>query len=169
MTIAQYQRNTEEYCGIPWNHKVSHGILWFAVVFRGIPRDHTGSLWYHIGINGFVDFNLCVILCLYLILSRKDQHRYGQSKIQDIIHSKLGLIQQATWSDTGGITKFSAKENFRKILKVSHFPLGFSLAEKYDKIKTSHRVSSESSHPIGFHQYFQDVSPKSLTKLYENV
>jgi len=47
---------------------------------------------------------------------------------------------------TGGITKFSAKENFRKILKVSHFSLGFSLDEKCDKIKTSHRVSAEFSY-----------------------
>jgi len=44
---------------------------------------------------------------------------------------------------TGSITKFSAKENFRKILKVSHFSLRFSLDEKCDKIKTSYRVSPE--------------------------
>ena len=47
---------------------------------------------------------------------------------------------------TGGITKFLAKENFRKILKVSHFSLGFSLDEKCDEIKTSHRVSLEFSY-----------------------
>ena len=35
---------------------------------------------------------------------------------------------------TGGITQFSAKENFRKILKVSHFSLEFSLDEKCNKI-----------------------------------
>jgi len=32
--------------------------------------------------------------------------------------------------DTGGIDKFSAKENFRKILKVSHFYSGFSSNKK---------------------------------------
>jgi len=31
---------------------------------------------------------------------------------------------------TGGIEKFSAKENFRKTLKVSHFYLGFSSNKK---------------------------------------
>jgi len=60
---------------------------------------------------------------------------------------------------TGGITKFSAKKIFRKILKVSHFSLRFSLNEKCDQIKTSHSVSPE----------FEDLSPKSLTKPYENV
>ena len=44
---------------------------------------------------------------------------------------------------TGGITKFSAKENFRKILKVSHLSLGFSLDENCNKISTSHRVLPE--------------------------
>jgi len=47
---------------------------------------------------------------------------------------------------TGGIRKFSAKDNFRKILKVSHVSLGFSLDEKCDKIKTSHRVLPEFSY-----------------------
>jgi len=31
---------------------------------------------------------------------------------------------------TGEIEKFSAKENFRKLLKVSHFYLGFSSNKK---------------------------------------
>jgi len=41
-----------------------------------------------------------------------------------------------------------AKQSFqlRKILKVSHFSLGFSLDEKCDKIKTSHRVLPEFSY-----------------------
>ena len=47
---------------------------------------------------------------------------------------------------TRGTIKFSAKEIFRKILKVSHFSLRFSLNEKCDKIKTSHRVSPEFSY-----------------------
>ena len=43
---------------------------------------------------------------------------------------------------TGGLTKFSTEENFRKkILKVSHFSLGFSLDEKFDKIRISRGVS----------------------------
>jgi len=33
-------------------------------------------------------------------------------------------------SPTGGIEKFSPKENFRKILKVNHFYLGFSSNKK---------------------------------------
>jgi len=41
---------------------------------------------------------------------------------------------------------FSAKENFRKILKVSHFSSGFSLDEKCDEINTFHRVSPEFSY-----------------------
>jgi len=47
---------------------------------------------------------------------------------------------------TGGKTEFSAKANLRKILKVNHFSLGFSLDEKCDKIKASHRVSPEFSY-----------------------
>jgi len=34
---------------------------------------------------------------------------------------------------TGGIPKFSANKSFKKILKVRHFALGFSLDENYDK------------------------------------
>jgi len=56
-----------------------------------------------------------------------------------------------SWPCTGGITKFSAQENFRKILEVSHFSLGFSLDEKFDKIKTSHRFFLEFHTPLGFH------------------
>jgi len=47
---------------------------------------------------------------------------------------------------TGGITKFSAKENFRNFFKVSHFSLVFSLDETCDKIETSQRVSPEFSY-----------------------
>jgi len=36
--------------------------------------------------------------------------------------------------DTGDIEKFSVKENFRKILNVSHFYLEFSCNKNYDKI-----------------------------------
>ena len=51
------------------------------------------------------------------------------------------------WKDfTGGITKFSAKEILRKILKVSHFSLRYSLDEKCNKINTSQRVSPEFSY-----------------------
>ena len=70
---------------------------------------------------------------------------------------------------TGGITKFSAKEIFRKILKVSHFSLRFSLNEECDKIKTSDRVSPEFSYSYRIPPVFEDLSPKSLTKPYENV
>ena len=44
---------------------------------------------------------------------------------------------------TGGITKFSAKENFRNILKVSHFYLAFSLDENHDEIEHYHSILSE--------------------------
>jgi len=43
--------------------------------------------------------------------------------------------------NTGGIERFSAKENFQKILKVSHFYLGFSANKNNDEIKHSQRVS----------------------------
>jgi len=55
-------------------------------------------------------------------------------------------VDRGESSFTGCITKFSTKENFRKFLKVSHFSLGFSLDEKCDKIKTSHRVSPDVSY-----------------------
>jgi len=41
--------------------------------------------------------------------------------------------------ETGGIEKFSAKENLGKILKVSHFYLGFSPYENNDEIGHSYR------------------------------
>jgi len=47
------------------------------------------------------------------------------------------------FSDTGGIERFSAQETFRKILKVSHFYLAFSLDENYDEIEHSHSILSE--------------------------
>ena len=46
---------------------------------------------------------------------------------------------------TGDIEKFSVKENFRKILKVSHFYLEFSCNKNHDKITHSHRIFSEFS------------------------
>jgi len=67
---------------------------------------------------------------------------------------------------TGSITKFSAKEIFGKILKVSHFSLGFSLDEKCDKIKTSHRVSPEVSYSyrvsLVFSRSGSKISDKTL-------
>jgi len=63
------------------------------------------------------------------------------------------LFKDISWNQkfekiffTGDITKFSTKENFRRILKVSNFSLGFSLDEKCDKIQTSHNVSTEFSY-----------------------
>jgi len=70
---------------------------------------------------------------------------------------------------TGGVTKFSAKENFRKILKVSHFSLGFSLDEKCDKVETSNGVSAVFSYSYRVSLVFQDLGSKSLTNPYENV
>jgi len=56
-------------------------------------------------------------------------------------HEPNWIWTTPNWFYTGGIIKFSAKESFRKILKVSHFSLALSLYEKWDKFKTSHRVS----------------------------
>jgi len=44
---------------------------------------------------------------------------------------------------TGGITRFSARENFRKILKVGHFYLAFSQDENHDEIEQYHSILSE--------------------------
>jgi len=46
---------------------------------------------------------------------------------------------------TGGIERSSAREIFGKILKVSHFYLGFSLYKNNNQIKHIHRVSLEFS------------------------
>jgi len=46
---------------------------------------------------------------------------------------------------TGGIKRFSAKEIFGKILKVSHIYLGFSPDKNNNQIKHSQRVSLEFS------------------------
>ena len=46
---------------------------------------------------------------------------------------------------TGGIKRFSAKENFEKILKVSHLYLGFSPDKNIKQIKHVQRVSLEFS------------------------
>jgi len=63
-------------------------------------------------------------------------------KIREILFLPNGFLSQEIGQNykvvfhcchhthTGGITKFSAKEDFRKILKVSHFSLGFSLNKK---------------------------------------
>jgi len=59
--------------------------------------------------------------------------------------TKYGLVSTYSVTFTGGIEKFSAKENFGKILKVSHFYLGFSWNEGHNKIKHSYQVSSEFS------------------------
>jgi len=46
---------------------------------------------------------------------------------------------------TGGIERFSASEIFRKILKVSHFYLGFSPHKNFSQMKHIQRVSLEFS------------------------
>jgi len=48
-------------------------------------------------------------------------------------------------NNTGGIERFSAREIFEKILKVSHFYLGFSLHKNNNQIKHIQRVSLEFS------------------------
>jgi len=61
---------------------------------------------------------------------------------------------------TGGIERFSTMENFRKILKVSHFYLEFSWNENHNKIKYSHQVSSKFSGPYRVPLEFQGLCPK---------
>ena len=73
------------------------------------------------------------------------------------------------FTHSGGITKFSAKENFTKILKVSHFSLGFSLDESVTKLKLLVEFHQSFHTPIGIHQCFQDLGLNALTKPYENV
>jgi len=49
--------------------------------------------------------------------------------------------------DTGGVKRFSCKENFGKILKISHFSLGFSLNKNNNEIKHLQRVLLDFSEP----------------------
>jgi len=58
---------------------------------------------------------------------------------------KYGLDDPGKFSKshTEGIERFSANENFGKILKVSHFYLGFSPNENHDEIKYSHSILSQ--------------------------
>ena len=85
----------------------------------------------------------------------------------DVYHGRWLIIFD---SDTRSITNFSAKENFGKILKVSHFPLEFSLDEKCAKIKTSHRDSSEFSHSYRVSLVFSRPGSKISNKtLWEYI
>jgi len=68
---------------------------------------------------------------------------------------------------TEGTESFSVQENFRKILKVSHFYLGFSLNKNNNEIKQSQRVSLDFLDP-DLDETFKDISLKTLMKLYEN-
>jgi len=49
--------------------------------------------------------------------------------------------------NNGGIKRFSCKENFGKILKVSHFSLGFSSNKNNNEIKHFQRVLLDFSGP----------------------
>ena len=60
-----------------------------------------------------------------------------------MVESKIGQIAGIQMPHTGGIEKFSTKENSRKILKLSHFYLVFSPNKNNDEIKHSQRVSLE--------------------------
>ena len=85
------------------------------------------------------------------------------------IYTCTGPASTSASTCTGDIAKFSAKEIFRKILKVSHFSLECSLDEKCDKIKTSHRISLAVSYTYRVSLVFQNLGPKSLTKPYKKV
>ena len=54
---------------------------------------------------------------------------------EDASHQQTKYPNKVTHTCTGGIEKFSAKENLGKILKVSHFYLGFSPYENNDEIR----------------------------------
>jgi len=79
------------------------------------------------------------------------------------------VCEGSNCSNTGGIKKFSDEENFRKILKASHFYLGFSWNENYNKIKHSHKVSSEFSGPYSVSLEFSKSRSKKSNKPFENV
>jgi len=69
---------------------------------------------------------------------------------------------------TRDIEKFSAKENFRKILKVSHFYLVFLWNENNDKMNQSHIVFSEFSGSYRIYSFYS-LGPKISMKPCENV
>jgi len=64
--------------------------------------------------------------------------------------------------------RFSAKENFGKILQVSHFYLASWLDENHDKIEYSHSILSELSDSFRALSSFQRLIAKTLMKLFEH-
>jgi len=76
----------------------------------------------------------------------------------------LKTLKESSQSpSTRGIERFSAKEIFEKILKVSHFHLGFSPAQINNQIKHSQRVSLEFSES-GLGKF-----DETFIKCYENI
>jgi len=66
---------------------------------------------------------------------------------------------------TGGIKKFLAKENFQKILKVSHFYLGFLVTQNNNEIKHSQRVSLDFFSPNGENSNLIPYEPENSEKI----
>jgi len=91
----------------------------------------------------FLDLGHSLAICLW-----SPQTRQSPLSIRCCFSSEVSLpLGPSCWKGprsyyTGGITKFSAKENFRKILKVSHFYLAFSPDENHDEIEHYHSILS---------------------------
>jgi len=64
----------------------------------------------------------------------EDEYDFEEDELHKILVAFTALF-------TGGIEKFSAKENLRKILKVSHLYLSFSSNKNHNEIKHSQRGS----------------------------
>ena len=68
-------------------------------------------------------------------------------ELYESMSRRVNALGIAKGSYTGGIKKFSCKENFGKILKVSHFSLGFSLNKNNTENKHFQRVLLDFSGP----------------------
>jgi len=66
-------------------------------------------------------------------------------RASESLHHGYILLYSGPVFLTRGIERFSAEENLGKILKVSHFYLGFSLYENNDGIRHSYRGMLEFS------------------------
>jgi len=71
----------------------------------------------------------------------------------------MGIIHHLT----GGIEKFSANKNVRKMSNVTHFYLDFSWNENHNKPKHSQRVSSEFSDSHRVSLEFSRFRPKKIS------
>jgi len=72
-------------------------------------------------------------------------------------------------SFTRGVERFSANENFGKILKVSYFYLGFSLDENHNGIKHSLSILSEFLDSYRVLSKFLKSDSENSNETFENV